>query len=200
MEKYITLNEQGFAETSGWIICYLTNPEGEYLGFIDEYIPASAGLPAGAYRDAPPEDEAGKAIIRVGNKWALVDDHRGETVFSTENGQKTEVIALGDYPQNTTPLAPGTRYDEWNGSAWVTDEAKLKAAHIAEADARKAKLRAQADLEIAWRQDAIDATMATTEEATELSNWKIYRIQVMRVDTSLALNIEWPAEPKSFPY
>lgn len=68
MKEYITLNAQGFAETSGWIVCYLTNPDGEYIGFIDEFIPATAGLPAGAYIDEPPADEAGKAIGQPGNE------------------------------------------------------------------------------------------------------------------------------------
>ncbi|MDM3432117.1 tail fiber assembly protein [Citrobacter sp. Cb023] len=192
MKEYITLNAQGFAETSGWIVCYLTKPDGEYIGFIDEFIPATAGLPAGAYIDEPPADEAGKAIIRVGDKWELVDDHRGETVYSTESGQPIEVKILGDYPDNTTPLAPATPFDKWNGSAWVTDEVKLKGEKIAEAEFRKAQLRAQADSEIAWRQDAVDAGIATEEETAALSEWKKYRVMLMRVDTSKAPDIKWP--------
>lgn len=192
MKEYITLNAQGFAETSGWIVCYLTNPDGEYIGFIDEFIPATAGLPAGAYIDEPPADEAGKAIIRVGDKWELVDDHRGETVYSTESGQPIEVKAPGDYPDNTTPLAPATPFDKWNGSAWVTDEVKLKAEKIAEAEFRKAQLRAQADSEIAWRQYAVDKGKATAEEAADLINWQDYRLDLMRVDTSKPV---WPTPP-----
>lgn len=192
MKEYITLNAQGFAETSGWIVCYLTNPDGEYIGFIDEFIPATAGLPAGAYIDEPPTDEAGKAIIRVGDKWELVDDHRGETVYSTESGQPIEVKAPGDYPDNTTPLAPATPFDKWNGSVWVTDEVKLKAEKIAEAEFRKAQLRAQADSEIAWRQYAVDKDKATAEEAADLINWQDYRLDLMRVDTSKPV---WPTPP-----
>ncbi|HDT2308337.1 TPA: tail fiber assembly protein [Citrobacter braakii] len=195
MKEYITLNAQGFAETSGWIVCYLTKPDGEYIGFIDEFIPATAGLPAGAYIDAPPADEAGKAIIRVGDKWELVDDHRGETVYSTESGQPIEVKNLGDYPDNTTPLAPATPFDNWNGDAWVTDEAKLKAANIAEAEFRKAQLRAQADSEIVWRQYAVDRQKATDEEAAALTEWQDYRLDLMRVDTSKAPDIKWPELP-----
>lgn len=195
MKEYITLNELGFAETSGWIVCYLTKPDGEYLGFVDEFIPATAGLPAGAYIDEPPADEAGKAIIRVGDKWELVEDHRGETVYSTENGQSVEVKTLGDYPENTTQLAPATPFDKWNGSEWVTDEAKLKAANIAEAEALKAQLRAQADSEIAWRQDAVNDGYATEQEAADLAAWKKYRVLLMRIDTSKAPDIEWPEVP-----
>ena len=195
MKEYITLNELGFAETSGWIVCYLTNPDGEYLGFIDEFIPATAGLPAGAYIDEPPVDEAGKAIIRVGDKWELVEDHRGETVYSTENGQSVEVKTLGDYPENTTQLAPATPFDKWNGSAWVTDVGELKAANIAEAEARKVQLRAQADSEIAWRQDAVNDGYATEQEAADLAARKKYRVLLMRIDTSKAPDIEWPEVP-----
>ena len=195
MKEYITLNAQGFAETSGWIVCYLTNPDGEYIGFIDEFIPATAGLPAGAYIDEPPTDEAGKAIIRVGDKWELVDDHRGETVYSTESGQPIEVKAPGDYPDNTTPLAPATPFDKWNGSAWVTDETKLKAANIAENEFRKAQLRAQADSEIAWRLDAVNDGYATEQEAADLVKWKKYRVLLMRVDTSKVPDIAWPPVP-----
>ncbi|MBC2611715.1 tail fiber assembly protein [Citrobacter braakii] len=195
MKEYITLNAQGFAEKSGWIVCYLTKPDGEYIGFIDEFIPATAGLPAGAYIDEPPADEAGKAIIRVGDKWELVDDHRGETVYSTESGQPIEVKAPGDYPENTTPLAPVTPFDKWNGSAWVTDETKLKAANIAENEFRKAQLRAQADSEIAWRLDAVNDGYATEQEAADLVKWKKYRVLLMRVDTSKVPDIAWPPVP-----
>lgn len=192
MKEYITLNEQGFADASGWVVCYLTSPDGEYLGFIDEFIPATAGLPAGAYIDEPPADEAGKAIIRVGDKWELVDDHRGEIVYSTENGQPVEVKALGDYPDNTTPLAPATAFDKWNGSAWVTDEAQLKAGEIAETEARRAQLRAQADSEIAWRQYAVDRGKATNEETAALIEWQDYRLDLMRVNPEKPY---WPPLP-----
>lgn len=130
--------------------------------------------------------------IRVGDKWELVDDHRGETVYSTESGQPIEVKAPGDYPDNTTPLAPATPFDKWNGSVWVTDEVKLKAEKIAEAEFRKAQLRAQADSEIAWRQYAVDKGKATAEEAADLINWQDYRLDLMRVDTSKPV---WPTPP-----
>lgn len=67
------------------------------------------------------------------------------------------------------------------------------------AQTHQAQIRANADSEIAWRQDAVDAGMATAEETTELSHWKKYRIQTMRIDISTAPNIEWPAQPQSSP-
>lgn len=54
-------------------------------------------------------------------------------------------------------------------------------------------LRKVADSEISWRQDAVDAEIATDGEATELAAWKKYRVLLMRVDTS---NPEWPEKPE----
>ncbi|HEA3397114.1 TPA: tail fiber assembly protein [Escherichia coli] len=63
---------------------------------------------------------------------------------------------------------------------------------IAQAEATKSALRASTDSEIAWRQDAVDAGIATEEEATSLIEWKKYRIQLMRVDTAKPV---WPDKP-----
>ncbi|NCB57463.1 MAG: hypothetical protein EOM46_08115 [Gammaproteobacteria bacterium] len=59
----------------------------------------------------------------------------------------------------------------------------------------KVHLRAQADSEIDRRQDAVDAGIATAEEADALAEWKKYRVLLMRVDTSTAPAIEWPTPP-----
>lgn len=57
---------------------------------------------------------------------------------------------------------------------------------------QKAALRITADAEISWRQDAVDAGIATEEETAALSEWKKYRVMLMRVDTS---NPDWPTPP-----
>ncbi|WNE17916.1 tail fiber assembly protein [Escherichia coli] len=63
------------------------------------------------------------------------------------------------------------------------------------AQSKKAALRAKADSEINWRQDAVDAGIATDEETSTLTEWKKYRVLLMRVDTSTAPDIEWPTPP-----
>ncbi|EGT4448343.1 tail fiber assembly protein [Cronobacter sakazakii] len=65
----------------------------------------------------------------------------------------------------------------------------------AEATAKKAHMRTVADAEIAWRQDAVDAGIATEEESAVLAEWKKYRVLLMRVDTA-APDINWPAPPE----
>ncbi|NIG74023.1 tail fiber assembly protein [Klebsiella sp. Ap-873] len=46
-------------------------------------------------------------------------------------------------------------------------------------------------------QDAVDLDIATDEEKTALTNWKKYRVLLMRIDTSKAPGIEWPTPPVS---
>lgn len=63
---------------------------------------------------------------------------------------------------------------------------------VAIVEQNKAKLRSIADAEISWRQDAVDAGIATKEETAALIEWKKYRVLLMRVDTS---NPVWPTPP-----
>lgn len=67
---------------------------------------------------------------------------------------------------------------------------------IADSEAMKVSLRLKADSEIAWRQDAVEAGIATAEETAALAEWKKYRVLLMRVDTSAAPDIEWPVPPQ----
>lgn len=57
----------------------------------------------------------------------------------------------------------------------------------------KKSLTSEATREISWRQDAVDAEIATDDEVADLSAWKKYRVLLMRVDTS---NPEWPETPE----
>ncbi|HCU6890879.1 TPA: tail fiber assembly protein [Escherichia coli] len=83
-----------------------------------------------------------------------------------------------------------------NGYPTLVDAApKTLTELIAEAEQQKQTLRKTADAEIAWRQDAVDAGIATDEETFALSEWKKYRVLLMRVDTSKAPNIVWPTTP-----
>ncbi|ENM5425270.1 tail fiber assembly protein [Escherichia coli] len=63
---------------------------------------------------------------------------------------------------------------------------------VAAANDQKTHLREIADSEIAWRQDAVDDGIATDAETAALSEWKKYRVLLMRVDTAKP---EWPTPP-----
>lgn len=64
-----------------------------------------------------------------------------------------------------------------------------------QAEQLRNSLKGQVDAEIAWRQDAVDAGIATEQEARELMAWKKYRVLLMRIDTSKAPDINWPEKP-----
>ncbi|HHL2456704.1 TPA: tail fiber assembly protein [Yersinia enterocolitica] len=63
---------------------------------------------------------------------------------------------------------------------------------VANANAKKSRLKAVADSEIEWRKDAVDDGSASDKEITALASWRKYRVALMRVDTSKAPDIEWP--------
>lgn len=63
---------------------------------------------------------------------------------------------------------------------------------VAQAEQKKAALRLAADAEIEWRQYAVDKGIATDEESAALDEWSLYRVLLMRVDTTKP---EWPTPP-----
>ncbi|BEA40945.1 TPA: tail fiber assembly protein [Escherichia coli] len=76
--------------------------------------------------------------------------------------------------------------------AWVDVPLPTYEEKIADAEKIKLSLKANADSEIAWRQDAVDAGIATDEETVALADWKKYRVLLMRVDTAKPV---WPTLP-----
>lgn len=80
---------------------------------------------------------------------------------------------------------------------WIDIPAATEDELLEQASAEKSRLKQNADSEIAWRQDAVDAGIETAEEAASLVEWKKYRVQLMRVDTRKAPDIEWPATPSA---
>ena len=83
---------------------------------------------------------------------------------------------------------------------WVFDNGEIKPRQYsqeelrAQAEENKSELLSAAASAIAPLQDAVDEEMATAEEITMLSEWKKYRVKVMRVDTTKP---EWPTPPGS---
>ncbi|MDX7506462.1 tail fiber assembly protein [Citrobacter freundii] len=81
---------------------------------------------------------------------------------------------------------------------WVFDNGEIKPRQYsqeelrAQAEAKKSELLSVAASAIAPLQDAVDEGMATAEEITMLSEWRQYRVNVRRVDTS---NPKWPPRP-----
>ncbi len=95
----------------------------EFIGRSDCYIPAHTGLPANCTLAPPPDIPVGSAAVYHAeqDKWSLVADHRGKTVYSLTDGSPQLITSLGDLPDGTVSTAPAEQYMKWDGSAWVHD-------------------------------------------------------------------------------
>lgn len=170
----------------------------EYLSSSVEYLAVGVGIPANSCTDAPGESKEDFTICRSADftAWEYVADHRGETVYSTETGEAVIISAPGDYPNDTTTLAPPTPYDTWNGSEWVTDTKAQHAADVEAAEQQKAALLAEAQTTISLWQTELQLGIISDEDKASLIAWMKYIKAVQAVDTSKAPDITWPDKPE----
>ncbi len=192
----VVFDDAGHASTAGTIrVFHYVSSTGEYWGWSDEYIPVGVSLPGSSTTIDPGDDVDGHAWVFDGSFWVSKEDHRDEIVYSTETGSEVIVKYIGEIKDGFTTDAPVTPYDKWDGTQWVTDTDAQHAADVAVAVQKKNSLRSAADVEISWLQDAVDAGIATDEETALLAAWKTYRVQLMRIKTDTAPDIEWPTPP-----
>ncbi|OQM38896.1 tail fiber assembly protein [Citrobacter braakii] len=119
-----------------------------------------------------------REVYEASDSWPIEYIEVGESVF-TEFSASPPVGKIRGTGDNGMP-------------AWVDIPLPTQEEIVAEAELKKANLRVLADSEIDWRQDAVDAGIATEEETAALSEWKKYRVLLMRVDTAKPV---WPTPP-----
>ena len=197
MEQAI-LGKDGYALNDGEIIVHNYDGETrEYISTSTEYLAVGVGIPAYSCLDAPVTHKAGYTICRSVDlkSWEYVPDHRGEIVYNTETGESKEITAPGDYPENTTTIAPLTPYDKWDGEKWVTD---INAQHVAEVEAAEQQKSVQllfAKEKIILWQTELQLGIISDEDKEKLISWVNYIKAVQAVDTQKAHNIIWPKKP-----
>ncbi|ANI28921.1 hypothetical protein PL78_19250 [Yersinia entomophaga] len=112
----------------------------------------------------------------------------------------SDAVLLSDEESNeywkTTPPDRKTIGSLNGRPVWVDIPPPSPEELIYRAVQKKKALREAADSEIAWRQDAVDMGDATEKEKADLTEWRKYRVLLMRVDVSTAPNIEWPLKPE----
>ncbi|AIK16062.1 putative bacteriophage tail fiber assembly protein G [Pectobacterium atrosepticum] len=195
--KNAELNERGLAINTGWITVYHVNPATrEYQSASYEYVMQGVGLPADSYADEPALPPVGQALRRSvdGKTWEVVQDYRGQTVYSTETRQAQTVAQFGDLPEGVTLLKPVTEFDMWNGKKWVIDKAAKAAAALKTAQQELAARKAAATARINELTYAVNLDIATDDEKAALAEWQKYAVLLSRVDVS-ATAIEWPMVP-----
>ena len=118
--------------------------------------------------------------------------------------EKKRLVAAGRWPEDGVDItseeyaalfpAPLGKYiDTVDGRPGWVDMPPPTAEQLQQAaQSKQAGLRAKADSEINWRQDAMDAGIATEEETAALAEWKKYRVLLMRVVTTKPV---WPNLP-----
>ncbi|EOC6881261.1 tail fiber assembly protein [Escherichia coli] len=199
--KEISLDENGFATEDGYITVY--NYDGvtrEYIGLAVEYLPVGVGVPGNSCVDAPISKKDGFAVCRTADLtgWEYVADHRGEIIYSTETGESKEITAPGDYPENTTTIAPLTPYDEWDGEKWVTDTVAQHSAAVGAAEAQRQSLIDTAMASISLIQLKLQAGRNLTQAETARLNAALdYIDAVEATDTSTAPDVIWPELPEA---
>ncbi|EOC0436299.1 tail fiber assembly protein [Cronobacter dublinensis] len=166
----------------------------EFIGEGDAYIPPHTGLPANCTDIPPPAAEAGKVPVFNSDKqqWNMVEDHRGETVYSTSTGEAIFITAPGALPDNVTKKTPRGEFQRWDNGEWVPDPEAEENYRIQEIKKHKDELMVHANARITPLQDAVDLDMATEREKTLLNEWKKYRVLLNRVEVSAPI---WPETP-----
>ncbi len=195
------LNSEFIATKAGDITVYNYDGETrEYISTSSEYLAVGVGIPAYSCLDAPGIHREGYVICRSVdfNSWGYVPDHRGEIVYSTETGESKEITVPGDYPENTTTIAPLTSYDKWDGEKWVTDTEAQHNAAVDAAEVRRQSLIDAAMASISLIQLKLQAGRKLTQaETTRLNAVLDYIDAVTATDTSTAPDVIWPELPEA---
>lgn len=149
--------------------------------------------PDNALRIAP-EFKEGFHPCELSGGWALVEDHRGKTVYNTETKELVKIDYLGEIKAGFTLLEP-FQFSKWNGTKWVLDEDEQNAFKIKQNKVLKTSLLNEANENISILQDAIDFDMAEDGDEDKLKAWKKYRVLLNRIDAS-DINVIFPEKPQ----
>lgn len=167
----------------------------EFLGEFDFWTLIGSGIPANSTMTPPPEVTTGMVATFKDGGWVQKQDHRGETVYLTDDQSSVLVSKIGDYPDGFTPLKPATVYDKWDGTKWETDRDAKKQGDIAEANRQKQALLYEADSFCRPWQTQLLLGIITDDDKASLTAWMKYYQSVQSVDTTKAPNISWPYKP-----
>ncbi|ENC0871654.1 tail fiber assembly protein, partial [Escherichia coli] len=140
----------------------------------------------------------GKVAVFTGKGWSHEEDHRNETVYSTENGAAVTVDYIGAIKDGYVTLSPLTPYDKWDGEKWVTDTEAQHSVAVEAAEAQRQSLIDAAMASISLIQLKLQAGRKLTQpENTRLNAVLDYIDAVTATDTSTAPDVIWPELPEA---
>ena len=155
-------------------------------------------MPAGCVDVTPPEDKKGFVAKWTGGVWEYVENHIGETVYSTITKESLVINEFGSIPQGYTLIKPANAQDEWDGSAWIISPEKQtvlltekRNSLIEQIDSHAAKIYStwtRFESEYRERQAAAEAFKAANYEG-ECSRYISDFAQRARLDNKTATNL-----------
>lgn len=113
-------------------VCQL-DEQGIYVGQTDaDLSPEEAEngvylMPAGCVDVTPPKEKDGFVAKWTGEAWEYIENHIGETVYSTTTKESLAISEFGSIPDGYTAVKPESELSEWDGKAWVIPPEKLTA-------------------------------------------------------------------------
>ncbi|WDC29591.1 DUF4376 domain-containing protein [Escherichia albertii] len=98
----------------------------EYIDKSDVYIAPNTGLPNYCTLISPPEKVSYFTPVWINEKWELIEDHRGQTVYNKIDGSQLIIKELGKIPETVTIISPTSTFERWDGEKWQPslDDAK----------------------------------------------------------------------------
>nr|DAX71462.1 MAG TPA: tail fiber assembly protein [Caudoviricetes sp.] len=117
-------------------VCQL-DEQGIYVGQTDaDLSPEEAEngvylMPAGCVDVDPQEDKKGFVAKWTREGWEYIENHIGETVYSTTTKESLVISEFGSIPDGYTAAKPESDLCEWDGKEWVIPPEKLTA-HLTE--------------------------------------------------------------------
>jgi hypothetical protein len=195
----IKFDSEGFATSEGTLTVYVTDEQRVMVGSALAQVSLGTTLPARSYADTPPDAGENEVVMRSpdGYRWLVVPDHRGETIYATDNSGPMVVMQAGEIPSGYTLSVPQTPFDVWNGTKWVTDIEAQKLAQVADAEAEKELRLAAANTYICEQNWGSKLTLGRlSDEGKALFNkWLDYTDALEALDASTAPDIIWPEKP-----
>lgn len=136
--------------------------------------------------DTPIVSPKGYKTVWENSAWVSKEDHRGEVIYSTINGDEILIETLGSYPENTTHHPRPDGYHMWDGQEWVFDPQHL---WVVVREQRDALLR---------ESDWIELSRRLTPEQKQA--WIDYRDALFDLpdtqsDAQTLADIIWPTPP-----
>ncbi|ELY2059829.1 tail fiber assembly protein [Enterobacter hormaechei] len=192
-------DETGLAIGAGDIRCfYYDSLTLEYTGWSDEFINIGVSMPSNSTDIDPGDEIAGKVAVFTDGVWKLEEDHRGQTVWSTNDARAAIVDYIGEIKPDFTTMSPSTPFDIWDGGKWVTDTEAQHESAIMQAENERQRLIKHADaVMLDWRTELMLGEISDANRA-KLSAWLAYKNEVKSTDvTADPENVNWPSPPEA---